>query len=115
MKQPIEMNTLSQVLETLRQRGNDNELTLSEQGMMESAMHNKQYRPEDLIIIKSYRFEGMSDPGDNAVIYLTHDSEGRIGYILDAYGTYSNHSGPLFDDFLKKMPVADHDEQEIFK
>lgn len=115
MEQPFEMNTLSQVMEKLRKKGIDNEMKMSDHGKMQSKTLNKVYRPEDLIIIKTYRFEGMSDPADSAVIYVVEDQDGDIGYILDAYGTYSDHNGPAFDDFLKKLQVADRNEQEIFQ
>jgi len=114
MEQPVEMNTLSQILEKLRLKGRDNEVRMSDHGKMQSANLNKIYRPEDLTIVKTYRFEGMSDPGDSSVLYLVEDKDKDIGYIIDNYGAYSDNSGPGFDDFLKKLPVADRDEQEIF-
>ncbi|RZK50792.1 MAG: hypothetical protein EOO99_01080 [Pedobacter sp.] len=114
MEQPYEMNTLSQVMEKLRLKGIDNELKMSDHGKMQAKSLNKVYKPEDVTIIKTYRFEGMSDPGDNAVIYVVEDQDGDIGYILDAYGTYSDNLGSAFDDFLKKINVADRNEQEIF-
>lgn len=115
MEQPVEMNTLSQIMEKLRLKGKDNEIKLSDHGKMQAVSLHKIYNPEDLTIVKSYRFEGMSDPADSSVLYLVMDTEGDLGYILDAYGTYSDHDGPAFDDFLKKIPVADRSEQELFR
>lgn len=60
MEQPVEMNTLSQILEKLRLKGKDNEIRMSDHGKMQSANLNKIYKPEDLTIVKTYRFEGMS-------------------------------------------------------
>ncbi len=114
MEQPVEMNTLSQILEKLRLKGKDNEIKMSDHGKMQSANLNKIYNPQDLTIVKTYRFEGMSDPADNSVLYLIEDKDGDLGYMLDAYGIYTDNEGPAFDDFLKKMPVADRDEQELF-
>ncbi|WP_129714243.1 hypothetical protein [Pedobacter sp. SYP-B3415] len=114
MEHSLEMTTLSQVLERLRQKGYDNEIKMSDHGRMQGVGLNKIYKPEDLKIIKNFRFEGDSDPADNSVIYLVEDNEGTIGYILDAYGTYSDHAGSGFDDFLKKIPTVDRDLQELF-
>lgn len=114
MEQPVEMNTLSQILEKLRLKGKDNEIKMCDQGKMQSANLNKTYLPDDLIIVKTYRFEGMSDPADNSVLYVVEDKDGDIGYLLDAYGMYSNNIGPEFDDFLKRIHVAHRDEQELF-
>ena len=114
MEQPIAMNTLSQILEKLRLKGKDNELKMSDHGKMQSKSLGKIYKPEDLTIVKTYRFEGDSDPADNSVLYLIEDREKNIGYVLDAYGTYSDNEGPAFDDFLKKIPTENRDEQELF-
>ncbi|MCY1527588.1 hypothetical protein D9M68_626580 [compost metagenome] len=114
MEHSEEMSTLSEVLERLRQKGLDNEVKMSDHDKMQVAGLKKTYHPDDLKIIKTYRFEGMSDPGDNAVLYLVEDRDKDIGYILDAYGIYSNNEGADFADFLKKIPVANRDEQELF-
>lgn len=114
MEHSEEMNTLSQILEKLRLKGKDNEIRMSDHGKMQSATLNKIYKPEDLTIVKTYRFEGMSDPADSSVLYLVEDKDKNIAYILDAYGIYTDNDGPGFDDFLKKIPVADRDEQELF-
>ena len=110
--QPAEMTTVSAVLEKLRQRHWDNEFIMDEKGFTPG--NNKYYNPEDLAIIKTYRFEGDSDPGDSNVIYLIQTKDGLTGYMMDAYGAYSNHEGLDFDDFIKKIPVNERDEQELF-
>lgn len=114
MEQPFEMNTLSQILEKLRLKGRDNELKMTDHGKMQSKSLNKIYKPEDLTIVKTYRFEGPSDPADNTVLYLVEDQDKNIGYMFDAYGTYSDNDGSGFDDFLKKIPTENRDEQELF-
>ena len=114
MEHPIEMNTLSQILEKLRLKGIDNELKMTDHGKMQSKELNRIYAPEDLDIIKTYRFEGMSDPADCSVLYMVEDTDKNIGYILDAYGAYSDNDGAAFADFLKKINTVDRDEQEIF-
>lgn len=114
MEHPIEMNTLSQIMEKLRKKGLDNEIKMTDHGKMQGPGENQIYMPEDLTIIKTYRFEGDSDPGDNAVLYLLEDKNGQIGYIMDAYGMYSSQEATGFDDFLKKIPTADRDIQQLF-
>lgn len=113
-EKPGEMTTLVQVMNKLRDKGFDNELKVSDHGRMQSAVNDQVYDPEDLKIIKTYRFEGESDPSDNSVLYLLEDREGRKGYVLDAYGMYTSHDESGFDEFLQKIPVEDRDEQVIF-
>jgi len=109
----IMMTTLSGVLETLRIRKQDNEFIISEEGFKSPS--GKSYQPDELTIIKTYRFEGESNPSDSSILYLIEANDGLIGYSIDAYGVYSNHEGEGYDDFLRKIPVAEREEQEIFK
>ncbi len=107
-----EMTTLSAVLEKLRLKKQDNEFRMTPKGFgMEGV---KYYEPEELKIIRTYRFEGDSDPSDSSILYLIEANDGKIGYSLDAYGAYSNHDDARYDDFIRKIPMEERDEQVIF-
>ena len=108
----IEMTTLSSILEKLRLKKFDSEFKMTEEGF--TAGNKKNYNPDDLKIIRTYRFEGESDPSDNAILYLIEANDGLIGYSLDAYGAYSDQPEG-YDDFIRKVPVSEREEQEIFK
>ena len=111
---PGEMTTLSQVMEKMRNKGYDHEFKMSDHGRMQSAETQKVYDPEDLKIVRTFRFEGESDPADSNILYLMEDKDGEKGYVLDAYGAYSSHEESGFDDFIKKIAVEDREEQELF-
>ncbi|WP_300602314.1 hypothetical protein [Niabella sp.] len=115
MEQKTEMTTLTKVLEKLKQRGIDQEIIMNDQKQMVSEKHQRVYQPEDLLIIRTFRFEDESDPDNNTVLYVTQDPQGFRAYILDIYGPYSNHEGPEFDDFIKKIPMAEREDQELFE
>ena len=109
-----EMATLSQILEKLRLKKMDNEFRL-ENGQF-SAGKGKKYNPEDLTIIKTYRFEGESDPSDSSILYIIEAKDGLHGYSMDAYGVYSNHADEgEYDNFIRKINVEDRDEQLLFQ
>ena len=109
-----EMRTLSQVLEKLRLKRHDNEFTMKD-GFFVTG-NGKQYKPEDLTIIKTYRFEGESDPSDSSIIYIIEANDGLIGYSMDAYGVYSNHDEEEgYDNFIRTIKVENRDEQLIFE
>jgi hypothetical protein len=112
--QPANMTTLTSVLEKLKQKRWDNEFIYEEDKGFTLGL-GKHYQPEDLKVIKTYRFEGASDPGDMMVVYIILTNDGRTGYSMDAYGTYSNHEGQGFDDFIRKIPVEEREEQQIFE
>ncbi|MEP6627833.1 MAG: hypothetical protein ABJA32_07610 [Ginsengibacter sp.] len=111
--QKIAMTTVSSVLEKLRLKKHDNEFKMTTEGFTPG--NKKFYAPEDLKIIRTYRFEGESDPGDSAIIYLIEANDGLIGYSLDAYGVYSDHADDGYDDFIRKISVDERDEQQIFE
>ena len=112
ISQPTDqMTTLSGVMEKLRLKKQDKEFRMTKNGFGTEA---KTYRPDELVIIKTYRFEGASDPGDNSILYLMEANDGSIGYTIDAYGVYSNNDGEGYDDFIRKIPVQERTEQQIF-
>ena len=115
MEKPGEMTTLSRVLEKLHEKGFDHELKMSDHGRLQNQEAQKIYNPEDLTIIKTYRFEGESDPSDSSILYVMEDGEGRKGYVLDAYGAYSSHDEAGFDEFIQKIKVEDREDQLIFE
>lgn len=109
-----EMTTLSQILEKLRLKKMDNEFRL-EDGYF-SAGKGKKYSAEDLTIIKTFRFEGESNPSDSSILYIIEAKDGLIGYSLDAYGVYSNHEDEEgYDNFIRKINVEERDEQLFFE
>jgi len=109
-----EMTTLSHVLEKLRLRKIDNEFRWTEDGF--TAGKGKSYEPEDLTIIKTYRFEGESDPADSSILYIIEAKDGLTGYSMDTYGVYSDHQDEEgYDNFIRKIPISDRDEQMIFE
>ena len=112
MTSKTEMTTLSSILEKLRLRKQDNEFKMTEKGFCIGT--GKYYEPEELKIIKTYRFEGESDPSDNIVLYLIEAKDGLMGYCMDAYGAYSNYENSDFDDFIKKIPVQEREDSLIF-
>ena len=54
------------------------------------AFTNKHYLPEQLQIQDVYRYEGLTDPSDNGIIYALIAPDGTRGTVVDAYGVYAN-------------------------
>lgn len=54
------------------------------------SLHNlpgkKLYAPEDVHIQNFYRFEGDSNPDDEAILYAIQTTDGIKGTLVDAYG-----------------------------
>jgi len=112
-ERPTQMSTLSQILEKLRIKRQDNEFKMNNNCF--EGTNGKCYQADELTIIKTFRFESESDPSDSSILYIIEAKDGLIGYTVDAYGVYSNHDDDGYDDFIRKIPVQDRDEQQIFE
>jgi hypothetical protein len=114
MNRADQMTSLVQVLETLRLQKKDNEFRWTEEGF--TIGRGKFYQPEDLKIIKTFRFEGESNPDDSSVLYIIEANDGLMGYSIDTYGAGSSHDDEEgYDNFLRKVNVENRDEQLIFE
>jgi len=108
------MTTPSEVLERLRQKKMDHEFHWTPEGF--TADKGKVYRPDELEILKTFRFEGASDPSDTEILYIIRANDGLIGYSQDAYGVYSSHDQEEgYDNFIRQIPQAGHDNQLLFE
>ncbi len=59
-------------------------------GLLRCSETDKAYRPKDMKICGTYRFEGASDPDDSRVVYALETSDGNKGMVVDAYGIYAS-------------------------
>lgn len=99
----LEMDTISTVLNKLKLKNQDNEFIIDKKGQL--SLNGKSYGKHDIKIIKTYRFEGESDPADEAILYLLLAYDGIIGYSLDAYGVYTNHINDGYADFIQQTSI----------
>lgn len=99
---PHTMKTMSGVIDSLKKKGIVTELEYESPGILKG--FGKKYQAKDLSLIKTYRFEGISNPDDNSALYLFEDQEGNKGFITDVYGSESNLDAS-FSEFLRKTPT----------
>jgi quercetin dioxygenase-like cupin family protein len=84
------MTTLSEVLNTLKSEGYTVDFNLDDNCL---ACHSNSLKihPEEFTVDKHYRFEGMSDPDDEAIVYAISSSIHNIkGTLVDGYGPSSD-------------------------
>ena len=62
--------------------------------------------PNEFEITEVYRFEGATDPGDEAVVYAIESKDGKMkGVFTSAYGMYAD---TISTDMLKKLSMHPH-------
>ena len=83
----------------LKKEGFDAEFQMTESGLRD-LKSGKIYQPEELHIVDFFRFEGITNPDDMAILYAIKADDGLKGTILDAYGLYSDDD---LGAFMKKV------------
>jgi len=64
------------------------------------------FPPEQLMIVEVYRFEGVSNVSDEAVVYGIETTGGARGVISDAFGPYAS---PDLAAVLERVKIRRHD------
>lgn len=82
-----EMTTMSSCTNRLMKEGYAENFTIKNVGL-EAPSTNKLYTPVEVKINSFYRFEGESDPADNAIVYAIETVDGTKGLLIDSYGAY---------------------------
>ena len=102
------MQTLSECINKLVVDGYDVDFKIDEKGKLYSPRKEKSYPPEKVHIVNFFRFEGASDPDENAILYAIETDNGEKGTLTDAYGTYADPNVSKFikmvEDISKKTP-----------
>ena len=89
MNKKFQYNTLTYAISTLRRGGFNTNFSLNGNVMVSNG---NQFSSADLKIITVYRYEGNSDPADEATVYGIETSSGLKGILVVGDGIYSNSS-----------------------
>lgn len=101
--------TLSQAINKLKlEEGYEHDFNLLEE-QIEIKAKNETFGVEEFEVDKVLRFEGMSNPDDNAILYAITTTNKRKGVLVDAYGMYS---GQVSQEMLDKLDLKDHRDIE---
>lgn len=98
--------TLSEAVNDLVKRGYTDDLILKPD-CVHCAAIDLNLHPEDFKIDEHYRFEGMSNPDDNSIVYAISSNDETIkGVLVDAYGTYAE---ALSEAMVKRLRFDEED------
>ena len=79
------METLSEAIGRLTDAGYVHDLR-ADGGQLVCDRCGSRFDPSEMIIDEIVRFEGMSDPDDQAILYALGDGSGSVGLYAAAYG-----------------------------
>ena len=96
------MKSLATCLNRIVNKGYTEDFKITEKGL-EAPQNHHLYKPEQIQVVNFYRFEGESDPDDNAILYVIETNDGIKGTLIDAYGVYSDDRVAKFIDNVKSI------------
>ena len=94
--------TVTDAVEGLKQRGYVMDFNLDENCIV---CHEEKFNPEDFEIVEVYRFEGNSDPADEAIVYAIESIKGHRGVLVNGYGPTSES---MSSEMAKKLNLHLH-------
>jgi quercetin dioxygenase-like cupin family protein len=94
------MTTVSEVLNNLKLAGYTVDFNLDDNCLI-CHSNSLKIHPDEFVVDKHYRFEGLSDPDDEAIVYAISSTKHDIkGTLVDGYGISSNR---LTNDLVKAL------------
>ena len=84
------MTTLSEIITKLKAAGYTEDFNL-EQHFLTGRSTAVRLAADEFVVDRHYRFEGDSDPGDEAVVYAISSAKHHLkGTLVNGYGIYSD-------------------------
>lgn len=99
------MDTLSQIIEQLRKEGYEEDFNL-QQNCLECREGDFKVFHDEFVIDRIYRFEGESDPADEATLYaISAPKYGIKGMLVNGAGIYTED---VTDEMLHSLQIKRH-------
>lgn len=95
------MKSLTACLNRMLRDGYTEDFKITDEGLKSFNRHYN-YKPEEITVVSFFRFEGESDPSDNAILYVIETNDGTKGTLVDSYGAYSD---PKISEFMKDIAI----------
>jgi hypothetical protein len=90
-------DTVSEALNGLNTRGFNLDFNLQENCLV---CHDEKFDVNDFEIVEVHRFEGDTDPSDEAVVYAIQSVNGLKGVLVNGYGISAD---AMNADVIKKL------------
>jgi hypothetical protein len=92
-------DTVTEAVNGLKKRGFTLDLNLKENCLV---CQEHKFDVNDFEIVEFYRFEGNSDPADEAIVYGIESVNGQKGVLVNGYGISAD---PMSSDMAKKLDI----------
>lgn len=98
-------DTLSEAVNDLQRRGYTHDFLIhDEQECLYCTEKSLELSPEEFTIEEIYRFEGMTDPGDESIVFaIASDKHDLKGLVINSFGAdFGYRSSKLVEDLYRK-------------
>jgi hypothetical protein len=89
MKQQFHYATITEAIEQLREQGYTLDFNLDQNRFK---VGGDEYTADEFEIVDLYRYEGASDPADEATVYALASPSGIKGILVDGYGATADET-----------------------
>ncbi len=93
-------DTLSEAVNTLTQEGYEEDFE-AVGNCIKALYSKKEYQPNDLLIVDTYRFEGMTNPDDQATVFSIMANDGTKGTLVMSYSAEHSQNVAL----IHQIPI----------
>lgn len=92
-------DTVSEAVNDLKKRGFDLDFNLQENCIV---CNDNKFTADDFEIAEVYRFEGNTDPSDEAIVYAIQSFKGLKGVLVNGYGISADS---MSSEMVKKLSI----------
>ncbi|RYE26527.1 MAG: hypothetical protein EOP51_00220 [Sphingobacteriales bacterium] len=104
------MTTLSKLIDKAKEDGYTEDFKIESSSLLSA--NGDSYSAEQVTISNFYRFEGESDPDDEAILYLIETHNNLKGIIVSAYGPNAETQVHEFITQVNEIRKVIHDKKE---
>ena len=97
-------DTITEAVADLKKRGYTHDFNIINNRLICDQL-DKHFGHADFEIKEVYRFEGPSDPADEAVVFAIEAPSGALGILVDGYGAYNDGGSTEFVKLLHERIV----------
>lgn len=97
MQRKLHYGTVSEAITAFRERGFTLDFNLEENCLV---CNSQKFMPDDFEIVDVFRYEGNSDPADEAAVYAIESGNNVKGILVTSYGVYSDN---MSSELLAKL------------
>ena len=94
-------DTVSEAVQGLKERGYSIDFNIEEDSIVCYETPCR-LRPDEFEIAEVHRYEGDSDPGDEAVVYAIESKHGQKGILVNGFGVSADSTS---DEMIAKLGV----------